>query len=739
MLLKIKKNQFSKRIKKALWGHTLIKGKNFNLRYYFYLLNKEYFNRKKKGLKYEEKKKFVYNKRLTKYGKILLSRKKLCNFYYLNLRQFKHFCELSENNNNNNFYNNLVSFLERRLVTMIYRMNFVFSILDGYNKIKSGFFLVNKKLILNPNYIVQVGDIIEVNSIYKQLVFNSLLLRCNNSIMQQEKKNYFNYISRKNKVNYRIKRYKNKREKRFNSKKVRGLIFLQKLRKYWGTYNPRYLKYMKRRILSKRKCRFNIFLPKKFAYKLKYKIKNGINALYIRTFSKYNNAYGKKFKYNFNLGLYSKYRKYKFFSSRISAKNKSTRRKSSRNIRQSVVRYKSFRHLLFKKKRFFSRSRKFKSKIKTRFIAKSNRSRGNLWRTMAWMDNILVVYNRFNRRLFQRIIKRPIKLYKRDFVFKKYKHLKYICLKYFYLNLKIKSIVYDIYLYNKKNNYKFFKKFKLFKIFKKSYLYPLLISSIRKMLLNEWKNKLNFYINISHNLSFRFIRKKKKNKKFKYCKYFGKIYLHKQQNYLKYLNYKTRNLVKMKALLRAGTQKILRNLRVQAPLNYKMKLIHNRLRPNYWIMNNYPKYVFVNYKLLMGCLIKEPEIYEVYYPFKLKFFKQRNRNKEISTLLNKYKKRKNYLQEITTSFIKNLYIKKSYKFCNKKILRNQYKNKKNYSIQNKFFKNYIKKKNNLIYTRNFSKSYQYKFLFNFLKRKYIKNLIKREKAFLGAGYFNRFF
>jgi len=267
------------------------------------------------------------------------------------------------------------------------------------------------------------------------------------------------------------------------------------------------------------------------------------------------------------------------------------------------------------------------------------------------------------------------------------------------------------------------------------------------MLNNFWKIKLNTYVNIYNNITFRYKRKLKKNKKFKFSKYFGKNIIFRQQNFLKYLNNKTKKSIKIKYIMRPGTHRYLRNFKIVVPLRQKVDILLNKLKKNYWIMNNYPKYVFVNYVLLMGCVIKEPELFEIFYPFRLKVFKEKKRMKDISEILYRYKKliktktknkNKNILDLSTFASMKNLYIKRSFLKC-KKILKNKKILIKKIKINKKILKNYIKRKNGFILNSNFNKSYKYKYMYNYLKNKLVKKLVKREKVFSGAGYFNRYF
>lgn len=79
------------------------------------------------------------------------------------------------------FMDNFFSLLELRLVNIVYRMNICNTILECMQLIYSGYILVNKEVIKNINYSVQVGQCVEVIN-YKR---EALYLHCKQ--MQQHK------------------------------------------------------------------------------------------------------------------------------------------------------------------------------------------------------------------------------------------------------------------------------------------------------------------------------------------------------------------------------------------------------------------------------------------------------------------------------------------------------------------------------------------------------------------------
>lgn len=71
----------------------------------------------------------------------------------------------------NNFIENFFYLIELRLVLIVYRMNYCATILEAMHDIYAGYILVNKKVIKQINYFVQIGDIIEIISFKRQEYF----------------------------------------------------------------------------------------------------------------------------------------------------------------------------------------------------------------------------------------------------------------------------------------------------------------------------------------------------------------------------------------------------------------------------------------------------------------------------------------------------------------------------------------------------------------------------------------
>ncbi len=134
-------------------------------------LEKKYFTKKKKSyFKYISNLKNIKDFSFEKgsfFKKKLISLKQIRFFYgYLSAATFKKFVFfVSKFSGNKN--QNLLSFLELRLQTFVYRLNWSRTIFHSKNLIASKTFFVNGAVTTAPNYILNVGDIVSF-SVFKQ-------------------------------------------------------------------------------------------------------------------------------------------------------------------------------------------------------------------------------------------------------------------------------------------------------------------------------------------------------------------------------------------------------------------------------------------------------------------------------------------------------------------------------------------------------------------------------------------
>lgn len=108
-------------------------------------------------------------KKNSDYGIQLLAKQKLKG-YYANIgeRQFRrYFDEASRRTGDTS--QNLISILESRLDTIVYRMKFAQTMFASRQFVNHGHILVNGKKVNIPSYLVKAGDEIEVKPSSKQL------------------------------------------------------------------------------------------------------------------------------------------------------------------------------------------------------------------------------------------------------------------------------------------------------------------------------------------------------------------------------------------------------------------------------------------------------------------------------------------------------------------------------------------------------------------------------------------
>lgn len=173
--MKFTLHKFVRRVHKDITGDIITQGKYTKL--LCFLLGYRSFKKHRKfrsGLDFGPVNRFSVRKRLKDGAKLLLRRRRLCVFYgNLSLKNLKNYTEKAHYKIGNT-NNNLVGLLESRLEVLVYRLHFANSIVQARQQIKSGFYLINKNIIRNCNYIVSSGDIVEVLESYKLYIANVL-------------------------------------------------------------------------------------------------------------------------------------------------------------------------------------------------------------------------------------------------------------------------------------------------------------------------------------------------------------------------------------------------------------------------------------------------------------------------------------------------------------------------------------------------------------------------------------
>lgn len=161
-----KKNQLCRKYADDIWGSILRKGK--------FTRTGEYLEENLRDLSNSRQ------LRSDSFKNLMVTRKKVSLFYGgLKVRElkrcFKESTLLVEGRSN--FNDTVVTLLERRLAVVVYRLNFVTTVAQGIDLVKAGYFMVNRELILKPNYLVQLGDVVEVLEKYKDKLQENLQVR----------------------------------------------------------------------------------------------------------------------------------------------------------------------------------------------------------------------------------------------------------------------------------------------------------------------------------------------------------------------------------------------------------------------------------------------------------------------------------------------------------------------------------------------------------------------------------
>jgi small subunit ribosomal protein S4 len=163
-MFKVKaKNKICRKYLQDIWGNLIRKKKITNVVIYLLKLKQE------KGLRYKPffldvkiAKPLKKRKSRSRFSKNLDTIKKL-SFFHGGLRKklLKKYL-LTSKKKKGIFVTNFLSLLELRLAAIIFRMNICYTILEANQLVYSGTVLVNKEVVKNINYIVSIGDIIEI-------------------------------------------------------------------------------------------------------------------------------------------------------------------------------------------------------------------------------------------------------------------------------------------------------------------------------------------------------------------------------------------------------------------------------------------------------------------------------------------------------------------------------------------------------------------------------------------------
>ncbi len=107
---------------------------------------------------------------VSQYGKELVEKQKLRNWYNLQEKQFSSYVKgvISKQKKTEAAGDQLLKKLERRLDNIVYRAGFALSRSHSRQMIVQGFFNINEKPVDRPSYQVKIGDIISLKSSKKK-------------------------------------------------------------------------------------------------------------------------------------------------------------------------------------------------------------------------------------------------------------------------------------------------------------------------------------------------------------------------------------------------------------------------------------------------------------------------------------------------------------------------------------------------------------------------------------------
>lgn len=102
-------------------------------------------------------------KRLSEYGKQLHEKQKLKEMYGMREKQFQRFYDKA-NRMSGVPGENLLSLLERRLDSVLYRLKLAVTCSQARQMIVHGHVLVNGKRVTSPSYLTQLGDVVSLHA-----------------------------------------------------------------------------------------------------------------------------------------------------------------------------------------------------------------------------------------------------------------------------------------------------------------------------------------------------------------------------------------------------------------------------------------------------------------------------------------------------------------------------------------------------------------------------------------------
>jgi ribosomal protein S4 len=128
------------------------------------------------------RRKIIFRRR-TKFKPNFINPRYLQNFYLVLTRNnFRRYITKAKRIHGY-FIGNYLTFLEGRLYMMVYRSNFITNLFMIRNIVRKGIFNVNGTTRYHFNYVMKLGDILQVNFRFKRLIRIDLLMRLEQNII----------------------------------------------------------------------------------------------------------------------------------------------------------------------------------------------------------------------------------------------------------------------------------------------------------------------------------------------------------------------------------------------------------------------------------------------------------------------------------------------------------------------------------------------------------------------------
>lgn len=192
-----KRNKFYKQVLLDVWGHHRLYKKLSKLLHFMKVIRD---HRRDRNLLFRREFVFSFKRRIwfrfrKRFKYKYIAHRYLYNFFLIVRRRNFIKYKIIARKKKGYFFNNYMSFLEGRLFMLVYRANFVNNIFKLKFIIDRGIFLVNGVRKYYSNFIVNVGNIIQVDFKYKTLLQADMALRfkCHNILRNSYKYLFVNY------------------------------------------------------------------------------------------------------------------------------------------------------------------------------------------------------------------------------------------------------------------------------------------------------------------------------------------------------------------------------------------------------------------------------------------------------------------------------------------------------------------------------------------------------------------